>query len=58
MNGFYFVCMSLIGFACAVLGWDAEHGVALYQVSILLGGVLLGHVITEALNEQTNQGDE
>lgn len=47
----YHVLMALIGFACVVLGWDSINAVPLYQLSILFGGVVLGHVLTEALNE-------
>ena len=51
MSGMYFVCMTFIGFACVVLGWDSINAVGVYQLSILFGGVVLGHVLTEALNQ-------
>lgn len=51
----YYVLMSLIGFACVVLGWDAVDGVALYQLSILFGGAVIGHLLTLALNAETEQ---
>lgn len=47
----YYVLMSLIGFACIVLGWDSLNAIAIYQLSIAIGGMVLGHVITEALNQ-------
>ena len=47
----YYVVMTFIGFACVVLGWDSINAVGVYQLAILCGGMVLGHVITEALNE-------
>ena len=51
MRNMYFILMTLIGTACVVLGWDSENAVILYQFAILVGGMLLGHVLTEALNQ-------
>ena len=51
----YFVLMTLIGSACVFLGWDSENAVILYQLSILMGGALLGHVLTEVLNQGEDQ---
>lgn len=53
----YHVLMSLIGFACIVLGWDSINGVPLFQLSIVFGGMVLGHVLTEALNEEEVEED-
>lgn len=51
----YYVLMSLIGFACVVLGWDSINGVPLFQLSIAFGGAVIGHVLTLALNEEVVQ---
>ena len=53
----YFVLMAMIGVACVFLGWDSENAVILYQVAILIGGAVIGHVLTEVLNE-SNQPEE
>ena len=48
----YYVLMSLIGFACIVLGWDSINGVPLFQLSLIFGGAVLGHVLTMVLEEK------
>ena len=48
----YHVLMSLIGFACIVLGWDSIDGVPLFQLSIVFGGMVLGHVLTMVLEDK------
>lgn len=47
----YHVLMSLIGFACIVLGWDSIDGVPLFQLCIIFGGAVLGHVLTLVLED-------
>ena len=47
----YHVLMALIGFACIVLGWDSIDGVPLFQLCIIFGGAVLGHVLTLVLDE-------
>ena len=51
----YYVLMSLIGFACIVLGWDSADGLWVCYLSVMFGGMLLGHVLTLALNEEVVQ---
>lgn len=50
MQHLYFILMALIGFACIMLGWDSINGVPLFQIALIFGGAVLGHVTTEALN--------
>jgi len=52
----YYVVMTAIGFACITLGWDSINAVGVYQLAILFGGAVLGHVLTLALNEV--EGDD
>jgi hypothetical protein len=41
---------TLIATATIMIAWDREDGVPLMQFGLVFGGILLGHVITEALN--------
>jgi hypothetical protein len=50
-NKMYYVVMTLIGGACITLGWDSIDGVPLFQLALIVGGSVLGHVLTECLNE-------
>jgi vancomycin permeability regulator SanA len=51
MSAFYNFAMALIGFACITLGWDSINGVPLFQLALVFGGAVIGHVLTEALNQ-------
>lgn len=50
-SNMYHVLMALIGFACIVLGWDSIDGVPLFQLCIIFGGAVLGHVLTLVLED-------
>jgi hypothetical protein len=56
ISAFYLVLLTLLGSACIYIGWDSINGVPLFQFALVTGGILLGHVLTEALNE--NEVDE
>lgn len=49
----YYVVIALIAQAIMYLGWDAVDGVPIMQFSLIFGGALFGHALTEILN-QTN----
>lgn len=53
----YYVVMTAIGFSLVVLGWDSINAVGVYQLAILFGGAVLGHVLTEALNHDEGEDE-
>lgn len=57
MNVLYYVVIALIAQAIMYLGWDKENGIPLLQFSLIFGGALFGHALTEILN-QTDDTDD
>ena len=51
MSRFYYVLMTAIGMSCIYLGWDSSDGVPLFQLALIFGGAVIGHVLTETLNQ-------
>lgn len=45
----YYALMTAIALACIHLGWDSIDGVPLFQLSLIVGGAVIGHVLTLAL---------
>lgn len=50
------VAQTLIATALIFFAWDNENGVPVFQFALAFGGFLLGHVLTEVLNEV--EGDD
>ena len=46
----YFVGLTIIAMLTVYFGWDSEFGIPLLQFALVVGGALLGHIITEVLN--------
>lgn len=50
LRDFSLILTAIIATATIVLAWDSEYGIPLRQLALVFGGMLLGHIITEALN--------
>jgi len=48
----YYVLMSLASAAFLFVGFTYSDGIPLWDFVIAIGGVYLGHVVTEALNDK------
>jgi len=48
----YYVLMSLVSATCLFAGFTHLDGSVLWGFVIAIGGVYLGHVVTEALNHK------
>lgn len=53
----YLVLMTAVAVAFIVFGWTGEWGY-LHRISLILGGLCFGHLLTEALNYDSTQTDE
>jgi len=58
LRDFSLILTAIIATATIVLAWDSEYGVPLRQLALVFGGMLLGHIITEALNLVSDADDE
>ena len=47
----YLVGMTIISMLTIYFAWDGEDGVLLLQLALVVGGMFMGHVLTEMLNE-------
>lgn len=52
----YYFVMGVMATTLISLGWDSTDAVSLFQLALIFGGVLLGHIATELLN--TKESDE
>jgi hypothetical protein len=57
MSKLTFLLVALAGVACIIMGWNGETGVPIEQLALIWGGLALGHVITEALNDNGNESE-
>ena len=55
LRDFSLILTAIIATATIVLAWDSEYGIPLRQLVLVLGGVFMGHIITEVLNRETNE---
>ena len=46
----YLIGMTIISMLTIYFAWDSEFGVPMMQFALVVGGMFLGHIITEALN--------
>lgn len=58
MSKLYFVLMAAVSATCVFAGWDSLNGVGVYQLSLIWGGMVLGHTMTLALNETNDTNNE
>jgi hypothetical protein len=54
----YFIAMTLVSFVLITIGAQHVDGGYLYVGALVAGGVYLGHVLTEALNNPTHSVDK
>jgi hypothetical protein len=48
----YYVLMSFVSAVALFTGFSYSEGILLWNFVIAIGGVYLGHVVTEALNDK------
>lgn len=51
-NRVYLIGQTLMASALLYAGWDKDSGIPVMQLALVFGGLLLGHVMTEALNDK------
>ena len=51
MRALYYIVMTLMAGCFIMIGWGQIEGGYLWMFSLVAGGVVMGHVLTEALNE-------
>jgi hypothetical protein len=47
--------MAIAATSTIIFAWDAEYGIPLRQLVLVLGGVFMGHIITEILHRENDE---
>ena len=55
LRDFSLLLMAIIATLALIVGWDKEFGVPLLQLALVFGGVLIGHVVTDVLNRESDE---
>jgi hypothetical protein len=50
LRDFSLIFMAIAATSAIIFAWDSEYGIPLRQLVLVLGGVFMGHIITEVLN--------
>jgi hypothetical protein len=52
----YNIIITLLAAALVGFSWDNVDGGLLFKFALIVGGIYLGHVVTDVLNNEKNDG--